>query len=361
MTTGTVTPGSNGPWAISLYAYGTGGGLLASGTTAAFYQMAPFTTITGKSVFTPTAFIQLSNTTYGTPLSIGHGVAVNQNQSKLLLSTKSGIFYSTSSDGGTTWATLTSLFTQANNYNSVILSADGTRAVYASDGSPGNMYYINWSGATPTAPVAFTGCPNGPTGGFCTITMTPDGTKVVCGTLGGGLHYGYWNGSGFTYFGTIATNQGLGTVRFGTSFSNDGNGVFYIYNNDNTMYYLPISGTLTNPTTSTPTQISTTGYDSRGLVAIGGGNSSTPSYIMNTPSTNSPWYFATYNPVTKTVGTFSTTLSPNGSSGMGGGDYGGFSYNPCGAYGNIIYFVENYTNGAGASNFNISKVTYTVS
>ena len=344
---------------IDFYAKNVGGTLIAEGHSTYNWSMAPFTTITGKSVFTPTTFIQLSNTTYGTPLGFGHGVAVNQNQSKLLLSTPSGIYYSTSSDGGTTWATLTSLFTQANNYNSVILSADGTRGVFASNSGP--MYYINWSGATPTAPVAFTGSPNNPAGGFGTITMTPDGTKVVCGTLGGSLHYGYWNGSGFTYFGTIATNQGTGLVRFGCSFSNDGNAVFYIYPNDNTMYYLPISGTLTNPTTSSPTQISTTGYDSRGLVVIGGGINSAPSYIMNTPSTNSPWYFATFNPATKTAGTFSTTLSPNGSSGMGGSDYGGFSYNPCGPYGNIIYFVENYTNGAGGSNFNISKVTYTVS
>jgi hypothetical protein len=34
-TTGTVTPGTSGPWTLNLYAYGTGGGLLASGQSIA--------------------------------------------------------------------------------------------------------------------------------------------------------------------------------------------------------------------------------------------------------------------------------------------------------------------------------------
>ena len=351
-----MTPGVSGPWTIKLYAYNSSSVLLAMVTYSFAYQMLPFTNMSSPTVFTPAAFTQLANTTYGSPGTVYHSVAVDMNQTKLLFgsSGSNNIWYSTSSNNGTTWSTPIAL-SISNAPISVQISSDGTRAFYCA--FSGYMYFINWSGATPAAPVAFTSCP---TATFSSLTLIPDGSKVFCGTLGGNLHYGYWNGSGYTYGGVMNGPAGNNTVRLGCSLSNDGTGVIVFNANNNEMWHLSLTWSGNVATAGTWTKFTTTTYDSRGLVFLGGGASSAPSWVMAQPSSNSPQYFATFNSTTKTAGTFSTTLSPNGASGLGN-DYGAQSFCPCGFYGNVIYFLEDYTNGADVTKFNISKVTYTVS
>jgi hypothetical protein len=328
--------------------------------------MAPFTSITGKTVTTPTAFNQLSVSTYGS-FGLGYNsIAVSQYQSKMVFSAATGgVFWSTSSDGGTTWLTpaLVSGVTSTNypNIGSLQISADGTRVVFGTDG--GYMYYMPWSNATgaPGSPVQMTSCP---TQRFICLSMIPDGSKVLAGSLASNLYYAYWNGSGYTYGGDLGSPVGGNNVRLGCSISNDGNGAIVVNATNNQVWYVPLTWNGNTATAGTWVSTGTQGYDSRGLCFLGGGFNSVPSYILYSSSSNSPWYFATWDSTSKAAGTYSSTYSPNGSGSLGGGGItpvGQQAFSPCGPKGNILYFFENYTNGTNSTNFNISKLTLTVS
>jgi hypothetical protein len=194
--------------------------------------------------------------------------------------------------------------------------------------------------------------------------MTPDGSKVICATLGDGFYYAYWNGSGYTYGGSLGVPVAGASVRLGCSFSNDGNGAIVFSNSDNAVWYLPLTWSGNTATGGTWVSAGSQSYDSRGLCFLGGGYNSVPSYILVSASSNSPFYIASWNSSSKAAGTYSTTYSPNGSSGLGVAGlsaYGMTALCPCGPKGNILYFFENYTNGTNTTNFNISKLTLTVS
>ena len=338
-------------------------------TTVSSYNMSTFTNITGKTVTTPAAFTQLALATANT-MSISM-VLVNQSQSKMIFGSDNGVYWSTSSDGGTTWLAPTLVSGSLSTLNVGGMSADGTRIVVT--GINSYWYYIAWSNATgaPSALVKFTDSPTN-NRYYCAMSMTPDGTKVVCAVGNsenpGGVYYAYWNGSGFTMGGSPfpGVSSSYGYIHFGCAIYPDATGVLVAAGNNN-HYFLPITWSGNTPTAGSWQQSDSATLDARGICFLGGGSNSTPSYILCSTSGNNgsgPMYLATWNNTTKTAGTLSTTYAANGSNGIGGGItyFGGqVGWTPCGPNGNILYFIEDYTNGAAGTKFNISKVTFTVS
>jgi len=352
--TTTITPGVSGPWTVNLYAYNSSNVLLASGTlSGVFYQMLPFTTINSTSVTVPSQFIGLSNTTYGGMSNTA--VAVNWTQSKLLFIGSKGIFYSTSSDGGTTWTALTSLSTTNYGQSSISMSADGTQAVFGSY-ALSRSGYILWTGATPSAPVTLDS-----TVGYWYTSMTPDGSKACFGGITNYIYYATWNGSAYTWGGLLGSLQ----IQSGVAISPDGS-VVIGSNRSNTLFYATITWAGNTPTVSGATTLSQSG-DQRGLAFLGGGYSGPPTNIILQSSAGYGSFkilIASWNNTAKTVGTFTTnTTMMNSQSTIDSvttGNDGSDAFTPCGPNGNVIYYLQNVSNTPTSTSFNIGKATLNV-
>ena len=356
VTTGsTITPGTSGPWTLGLYGYNASNVFSYYGTiSGVFYQMVPFTTINSTSATVPSQFIGLSNTTYGGMSNTA--VAVNWTQSKLLFISSKGIFYSTSSDGGTTWSTLTSLSTSNYGFSSISMSADGTQAIFASY-NLSIAGYILWTGATPSAPVTLDS-----TVGYWYTSMTPDGTKACFGGITNFIYYATWNGTAYTWGGKLGSLP----IQSGVAISPDGSVVIGSLQTSNTLFYATITWVGNTPTVSGATSLSQSG-DERGLAFLGGGYSGTPTNIILQGSAgygSKKIVMATWNNATKTVGTFATnTTMMNSQSAIDSvttGNDGNNAFTPCGPNGNVIYYVQNVSNTPTSTSFNIGKATLNV-
>jgi hypothetical protein len=251
------------------------------------------------------------------------------------------------------------------------MSADGTRAIYSASVPGFNIYlnYIAWPSTTggPSTPVAINSNTVSPT---LSLSMTPDGSKFILVELdnfnGNQVSYFYWNGTstGYTYGGALGSPLSS-SLQYGCSFINDATGIAAVSGNDNGIYYLPLTWNGNTATAGSWSKTSTyNATNGRGLCFLGGGYNSKPSWLLFMSYSNSPMRLAPYNSTNNTAGTFVTTYSPNGTSGLGTSSYqayGMLAFQPCGLNGNILYFIESYTTGNNNSNFNISKVTFTVS
>lgn len=305
-------------------------------------QMLPFTTITSTN--TPTVvFTGLLKTTYG----LGGSVSVNQLQTKMMVASTLGLWYSTSSDGGTTWAALTLVQSQSGQ-SSVQISADGTKGVVFINSYP---YYFTWTGGAPV----LTQLNSTQNTGYWNLSLTPNGQYALISGVGISHYYAYWNGTAYVWggvFGSYASHVGI-------AISPDGG--MYMFESGFKHYFNTITWNNNVPTVGTASY--SDGCDSRGFAFLGGGYSgTTSSYILtyNAGSQNSYTsgqgiYLANFNTATKTESnvTFNTTITKTG---LNMQDYI-YAFTPCGTYGNTIYLFENWSN---LTSLEIIKVTFNV-
>jgi len=316
--------------------------------------MQPFTTISSNSY--AVAISGLSMTTYpGGPVA----VAVNMLQTKMLFSCKSGLYYSTSSDSGTTWSAFQLVSGSVTTYGAaaVTMTPDGTKGIYAS----GTAWSVSWTGSVPTITQLDTTSRN-----YWTVSLTPDGKYGVYGIVGGAVYYVSWNGSSYTWGGVLsgtscATNLCL---------SPDGTQLLAIQQNASSIYF-PLSwsaATPSVPTASASVVVCTDHIDVRACVFLGGGSSGNPSYIL-TETATSTWatgaftqsyrfYIGNYNNASNPKQSGITLVSSIPTVNSSPIDLQ-CSLTPCGAKGNIIYFIENTANSGTV--YNISKLTFVVS
>jgi hypothetical protein len=281
-------------------------------------------------------------------------VAVDFTQSKLLFISSTGIFYSTSTDGGTTWSALTILISGNYGLGSISMASDGTRAIFGSY-SLAVGGYILWTGSTPSQPVVISNK------NIWYTSITPDGTKAVFGQITDYIYYATWNGSTYTWGGLFGSLQ----IQSGVAISPDGS-VVIGSNRSNTLFYATITWNGNTPTVSAAITLSQSG-DQRGLTFLGGGYSGKSSYIMLQSSagyTSMSILIAPWNNTTKTVGTFSvnTTIMNNQSKidSITPTNDGNNAFTPCGQNGNIVYYVQNVSNSPSSTTFNIGKAIFNV-
>jgi len=304
--------------------------------------MQPFTTITSTN--TPVVvFTGLLKTTYG----LGGSVSVNQLQTKMMVASSLGLWYSTSSDGGTTWAALTLVQSQSGP-SSVQISADGTKGVVFINSYP---YYFIWTGAAPV----LTQLNSTQNSSYWNLSITPSGQYALFSGVGISHYYAYWNGTAYVWGGTLGANAS----HVGIAISPDGG--MYMFESGFKHYFNTITWNNNVPTVGTASY--SDGCDSRGFTFLGGGHSgTTSSYILtyNTGSQNSYTsgqgiYLANFNTATKTESnvTINTTITKTG---LNMQDYI-YAFTPCGTYGNTIYLFENWSN---LTSLEIIKVTFNV-
>lgn len=315
--------------------------------------MQPFTTITGNSY--AVAISGLSLTTYpGGPVA----VAVNMLQTKMLFSCKSGLYYSTSSDGGTTWAAfqLVSGSVTTHGAAAVTMTPDGKKGIYAS----GTAWSVSWTSTVPTITQLDSNSRN-----YWTVSLTPDGKYGVYGVIAGSIYYVSWNGSSYTWGGILAGTNCQTTL----SLSPDGTKLLLARQNISTIYY-PLSWSTANPpvpTAGTSVEVCTDHIDNRACVFLGGGSSGNPSYII-TETATATWatgaftasyrfYIGNFNDASNPKQSGITLVSSIPTVNNSPSDQQ-CTLTPCGAKGNIIYFVENTANSGTV--YNISKLTFVV-
>lgn len=321
-----------------------------------------FTNITSQTYTVTKKIAGLSIATYATNGGGNNGcVAVNMVQTKMLYGTAQGLWYATSSNAGVTWSGLTLLQSatpSGNQGGSCQLSADGTKGLFYCNGN--FLYYVNWTAATPTistisSTVSFS---------WSSISMTPDGLKAVFGGNGTSAYYTTWNASTSTYNTPGIFNYGsnLTVPHMAICISPDGTTLMADTAGTAGGYigYLTISswsiGNTPVPTITTNWQPLGSGTNlnlNGGCMCFLGGSTTSASTNVLGMNVGGAIFIYTWNNGGKTL-TYSFT--PVASTGLWD-----FGVQPCGAGGNIIYFIETQTAGTVANTFNISSITLTTS
>jgi len=322
-------------------------------TTAAPNSFNTFSTISASTF--SRVITGLSSTTYGQDRVCP---AVNIAQTKMLYGTAQGVWYATSTDAGATWTfNTTALQSQTppggNQGGSVALSGDGTRGLYYCNGN--FLYYINWSGATPTISTISSSV----TFNWGSISMISDGSIAVFGGNGTSGYYTTWNPSTLTYntpgtFAFTVPHMAFAISQDKTTLiADDASSSTYIG-------YISISSWSTG-NSPTPTLVTTTWQSlgtgtninlNGGALCFLGGNSSSPSTYVVGVGIGGPIYLYTWNSTNKTL---TYVNQPIGATGLWQ-----FGIQASGTSGNTLYFVENTSTGTPGTNFNISRVTFTI-
>jgi hypothetical protein len=205
----TLTPNTPGPWALNVYAYNSGYSLLAGGTVASYVAYNTSTIYNYRADY----------------------IGMNDAGNKKVFgcwNNASPLFYY-SSYNGTTWSTPVSFGTATtSNYNSVVLTADGTRGVVGGQ-------FFTWSGSTPTG-LTTIGSSN------TSAMMSADGSRLV--QYNGSNYIVYtWGGSSYTSSVTVSlTNLTSSSIPF--AMSPDGNRIFYFSSSPITnLYFATWNGT----------------------------------------------------------------------------------------------------------------------
>jgi hypothetical protein len=369
----TFTSNTSNSYTITVTSSVLGGSTSASVTvTTLSPNMSSFTTINSVSaIATPSAFSGLSRTTYG---ANGFAVAVNMTQTKMLFACPKGLYYSTSAEGGGSWATFTlltgwNLVSGGTAYNGVCsLTSDGSRGIAA--GQYTDVYSINWSGSTPVATTItnYGSTANAPwwwsscittDGNIALLNATSQGTNA-------GIYYCVWN-SGTSTYETVSLIKWLNATNInGThaAIAITPDKTTVISETQWAVSYLTLSWSGNVPTATSNSWTSTgIACDMRSIAFLGGGYSGTPGYLLLLNATGTgnvggftasktAWY-AAWNQTTKVATspvTSAKTLNAVGD--------GNLSIQTCGTSGNIIYVLENIANSGTV--FNISYFSFNV-
>ena len=333
LTTGPVTPTSSAPWNLSLYAYSPSPSyaLLATGTYTPSIDFLPFNTINSFSVSTVSL-------TMPTPTSPQPTVAVNLFQTKMIVVSGGGIgYYSTSSDGGGTWAPLIAINGPGDGGNSRTncgLSSDGTKGYIITSVS---AYCVIWTGTVPTMTAIPGSGSIGSLTSFLSSTMSTDGlTLIFCAYNGSNATVYYTRFNGTTY--NTWASTGITTSRMAVAITPDSSKL-WVSNGNPGDYNYSITWNGNVGTFSGATSL-TNHPDDRGGCLIGGNKTTTPKYLFGGSANVG---YMTWTPTTLSTSTFTnadTQTTDNG------------SFTMSGLYGNICYYAYNSTT--------IKKVTLNV-
>jgi hypothetical protein len=301
-----------------------------------------------SSYTTSTIIPNLSISTYGNPTGWGGGLAVNALQSKMLfltnnMSGSSKLYYSTSSDQGTTWSAFTVVGTVSNAF-SMAMSADGTRAIVSRNSL--GVSFVNWSGATPVLSLFdnqtknYTGC-----------SMSNDGQYIVVSADSDTIYYSKWNGT--TY--DTMKSSGVTGAHWGVCISPLGDTIFY--GNGMKCSTSTWTGSTATWTAGVATGV-TTGND-YGYGFLGGIQTGAPNYILydENNGTGTGLSLIKWNHATKTASNYTRLDSTvNGSNGIYALTNMSF---PCtDITGQNIYYIQNTANSSTV--FQINRIVFSV-
>ena len=329
---------------------------VSNSVTTVSPSMLPFTTINSYGSVTP-MISALASTTYGGACN----VAVNRAQTKMLYSSNTGLWYSTSSDSGANWTALI-LLTSTAHSGGVSMSDDGTRSV-SSSGT--DLVYISWTGSTPSQPVSVA---SSLSANSCYIT--PNGNYAIFIRTNTDTITAVWN---VTTFNVSSTKIPYATFPAKNSAILTPNADYLIGGGNEQMFKsVPITWSGATVTLGTVTQISTVTGDDAAIVGLGGGYSGSLKYLMvfsrsaanyggTMIQTGESIYVGPY-----TVGsTANTWILPSSTTNyiltginMTGAANSNQTITPAGDKGNVIYFVENISNVT--NKYNISKIIINV-
>ena len=333
------------------------GGAVASPTSGSVSTLPgtiqSFTTINSTSAMT-TVFSGLSFTTYA-----GMGsVAVDMMQSRMLFVCNAGLYYSTSSDSGTTWSALT-LFKSFASYTGdnnlcVSLCNDGTKGI--SCGHNKDVYSISWTGSAPIATVIG----NLTSIWFSGSTTSHDGLiSMLCATTQGtnpGIYYSFWNSTNNQYNAPVIIS-GLSGTHASITMSQDK--LTLISETQWPFSYATLSWNGQTPTVVTNWTSTSVTVANASVCFLGGSTTDSPKYFLTNNGAlvgQSTGFTAgiglnlvTWNQSTKTASNVSTKFAIN---------LNNYSLQPSGVKGNVIYVIENIA--SSGTYFNISKFTFNV-
>ena len=345
----TFTDTASYSYTFAVTANGSGGSTLTSATSAAVNSAAPgmtsFTTMSNITTTSPVAIFNTNSVAGG--LNTGSGsVAVSRDQSRLLLGTLAGLYYSTSSDGGTTWATPILAKSNSAGYGTVSMTSDGTKGVFMNGRNP---WSFSWPSGSPGSSITTTQLDTN-NNDFWFTSITPDGQYALFQAAGGFVRYAYWNGSSYTFSSTLI---GAVAPHCGVAISPDYSLLAYELNGS--WYSVNLTWSNNVPTVGTSSSLNAN-LDSRGFGWIGGGQTGKPSYLIVQPASGKPPHISTYNSTTNTLSTpVACNNLANGYTSMVNSGDGNFAFCPCGSQGNVLYYVGS---GGSGNTVNVQKVTW---
>lgn len=149
------------------------------------------------------------------------GIAVSQNQLKMILSgigSLNYLYYSSRATTGASWNTPNKVGTVVGNSNTFFfkcyLTPDGTRGVTASTGNGTiGIYFFDWTGSTPGELVIVTNSSSSPGTGFRGVTLTPDASILVASS-NSRIYFSKWNSS-ITNYSSLGSTLEASTGTWG--------------------------------------------------------------------------------------------------------------------------------------------------
>ena len=328
-------------------------------------------TVTTASPDYPFAFSNIVNQTY-TPSIVTIGgsntisnstylynsaVAVNSLQTKMLLGSAYGLWYSTSSDGGATWAaftsiplTNTSVAGGGNNVGGTVsISSTGQIGMYwgyLNGNRTSQLISIDWSGSNPVG----TWITPADCFGNSAISMTPNGKIAVVGGFNntGPISYSIWNSTTKCYSAPVRfTYNSTNVISSHVAICISADATILL-DGSNPIRYCTLSWSGNTPTVTSAWITTGVVSDNWSKAFIGGNATTQPSYALF-GNGNSSLYLYKWTGSGMTLVTNSlTTWSAGSTNGMG---------NPAGTSGNIVYAFYS-TDGTNTS---ITRTTLTVS
>jgi hypothetical protein len=355
----TFTSNSANSYTVTVTSSVIGGSTSASATVTTANPLYPyaFTNIVNQTYTPSIVTIGGSNTILNSTYLYSSAVAVNSLQTKMLLGSAYGLWYSTSSDGGATWAAFTSISLtntsvagSGNNVGgTVALSSTGQIGMYwgyLNGNRTSQLISIDWSGTNPVG----TWITPADCFGNSAISMTPNGNIAVIGGFNntGPISYSIWNSTTKCYSAPVRFTYNSANVissHVAICISADAT---IMLDGSNPIRYCTLSWSGNTPTVTSAWISTSIVADNWSKAFIGGNATTQPSYVLFGNATSSLYLYRWTGSGITLVTNSLTTWGAGSTNGMG---------NPAGTNGNVVYAFYS-TDGTNTS---ITRTTLTVS